>query len=552
MTGILMMSVGNSYGFRPVNTVAPVVTGTATVGQTLTTTNGTWTAAPAITGFTYQWQRGASNIGGATSSTYVLQTADIGNTVRCVVTATNPVGSTSANSNSTATVQDIFWVVTTDTNWSDAWSHATFANSSGVWPALCNGGYQGGPRAFVDSNGNVSSLGLYPGNDSSVYPSTPSTGSGNNSFTSWIGQPSQYWTNTSDGSYYLVGECFSGSARGCGMVKVNSSGTAVWYRRYSSFTSSPNSPPNQIWRDSSGFNWVSGRTEFSAQNGFILRLDDSGNLISNRSFNAGYGDTQGVISAVTDSSNNVVFAIPREGRVAPLWSWVTKMDSTMSSYVFRKRFRNAQVPDTNGRGVFITNLYPSGSTTYVSGWTNTEGSVNREALLMSLDSSGNLSWGWRVSADQGPEGGAVYVDGSGSVWWVWGFYSNSLGTTMMGISKFNSSGGLLFQRGIVNSSNRMRPGSVFVVGSTVYITATYQQSQYAPVIFKIPADGSKTGTYGGFTYADYGVSHNSDMSIIEVTNSTDVNFSSYSGELFTSPNTNTTITVTRNSFTVVP
>lgn len=103
MTGILMMSVGNSYGSLPVNTVAPVVSGTATVGSTLSTTDGTWTGAPAPT-FTYQWQRGVSNISGATSSTYVVQAADALSTLRCVVTATNPLGSASANSNNTAVV----------------------------------------------------------------------------------------------------------------------------------------------------------------------------------------------------------------------------------------------------------------------------------------------------------------------------------------------------------------------------------------------------------------------------------------------------------------
>lgn len=105
MSGILMASVGNSYGSAPVNTVAPVVSGTATVGETLSTTNGTWLGAPAPT-FTYQWQRTGSNIGGATSSTYVLVAADYANTIRCVVTATNssaPSG-VSANSNSTASV----------------------------------------------------------------------------------------------------------------------------------------------------------------------------------------------------------------------------------------------------------------------------------------------------------------------------------------------------------------------------------------------------------------------------------------------------------------
>lgn len=103
MTGILMMSVGNSYGSLPVNTVAPVVSGTASVGQTLSTTTGTWTGAPTPT-FTYQWQRNTSNISGATSSTYVVQFGDAGNTVRCVVTATNTLGAVSANSNSTSTV----------------------------------------------------------------------------------------------------------------------------------------------------------------------------------------------------------------------------------------------------------------------------------------------------------------------------------------------------------------------------------------------------------------------------------------------------------------
>lgn len=105
MSGILLASVGNSYGAAPVNTVAPAVTGTATVGQTLSTTDGTWTGAPAPT-FAYQWQRSAVNIGGATSSTYVLVAADYANTIRCVVTATNTLAPSgvSANSNSTASV----------------------------------------------------------------------------------------------------------------------------------------------------------------------------------------------------------------------------------------------------------------------------------------------------------------------------------------------------------------------------------------------------------------------------------------------------------------
>lgn len=91
----------------PVNTVAPAVTGTATVGQTLATTNGTWAGTP--TGYTYQWQTSPdnvtfSNIAAATASSYTLVSGDVSHYIRCVVTATNAGGSTAANSNSVGPV----------------------------------------------------------------------------------------------------------------------------------------------------------------------------------------------------------------------------------------------------------------------------------------------------------------------------------------------------------------------------------------------------------------------------------------------------------------
>ena len=103
-----MLGLGNSLihnnrvkrggAIIPFNTIAPVVSGTNTVGSILTTTNGTWSGSTPIT-YTYQWLRNGSNIGGATSSTYTLVTADTSNVVSCRVTATNSVGSANATSN---------------------------------------------------------------------------------------------------------------------------------------------------------------------------------------------------------------------------------------------------------------------------------------------------------------------------------------------------------------------------------------------------------------------------------------------------------------------
>ena len=84
----------------PVNTTAPVVSGTGTVGQTLTSTAGVWNYTP--TGYAYQWRRGATNIAGATSTTYVLVAADSGTSITCRVTATNASGVTAAASNAIA------------------------------------------------------------------------------------------------------------------------------------------------------------------------------------------------------------------------------------------------------------------------------------------------------------------------------------------------------------------------------------------------------------------------------------------------------------------
>ena len=92
----------------PTDTALPSIGGTATEGDTLTATTGSWTDSP--TGYVYQWQdcdTSATNctaIAGATTSTRVLTASDVGHTLRIVVTATNTGGSTSATSAATATV----------------------------------------------------------------------------------------------------------------------------------------------------------------------------------------------------------------------------------------------------------------------------------------------------------------------------------------------------------------------------------------------------------------------------------------------------------------
>ena len=92
----------------PTNTAPPTVSGSPEEGQTLTATTGTWTGSP--TSYAYQWQdcnssgASCSNISGATASTRVLTSSDVGHTLRIVVKAINTGGTGEEGSAATSLV----------------------------------------------------------------------------------------------------------------------------------------------------------------------------------------------------------------------------------------------------------------------------------------------------------------------------------------------------------------------------------------------------------------------------------------------------------------
>lgn len=91
----------------PTNSVAPAITGTNSVGQTLTSSTGTWNGTP--TSYSYQWRKADTssgtytNISGAISSTYVLASDDVSKFLKVGVIATNAGGSSSETLSSATT-----------------------------------------------------------------------------------------------------------------------------------------------------------------------------------------------------------------------------------------------------------------------------------------------------------------------------------------------------------------------------------------------------------------------------------------------------------------
>jgi len=99
---------------RPNATAEPRISGSATVGSTLTASQGTWTGAP--TSYAYQWVRcprsggnpsgsDCAVIGGASTTSYVVADADVDRRLRVRVTAANADGQRTVASNATALIR---------------------------------------------------------------------------------------------------------------------------------------------------------------------------------------------------------------------------------------------------------------------------------------------------------------------------------------------------------------------------------------------------------------------------------------------------------------
>ena len=105
--GVLAGS-GAAAGNPPSNTSPPTIHGTVQVNKTLTADPGTWSGSTPMS-FTYHWQRCGRDGQGCSfindfGRHHTITSADVGNTLRVVVTAKNSAGSSTADSAPTAVV----------------------------------------------------------------------------------------------------------------------------------------------------------------------------------------------------------------------------------------------------------------------------------------------------------------------------------------------------------------------------------------------------------------------------------------------------------------
>ena len=146
LSSALIFSALPARATGPTATSVPTISGTLAVGQTLTTSPGVWTPAPAS--YTYQWWSCSSQvlstcsiISGATSETYTLTNSDGGNYFYAQVTALSAGGGTTANSAISGRVLTQPTVVVAPTITGSVLVGTTLTMSSGNWSGATSPAY---------------------------------------------------------------------------------------------------------------------------------------------------------------------------------------------------------------------------------------------------------------------------------------------------------------------------------------------------------------------------------------------------------------------------
>jgi hypothetical protein len=148
-SGVITAVFPKTSASLPALTGTVIITGSANVGQTLTANTGSLNASGT---FSYQWKRGNTNIG-SNSSSYQVQSADIGSTIIVTVTCSGYSGSV------TSAPTDIVIVETPSTpglsyalingNTAYSVSRGTATATEVIIPAL----YEGKPVTMIADNG---------------------------------------------------------------------------------------------------------------------------------------------------------------------------------------------------------------------------------------------------------------------------------------------------------------------------------------------------------------------------------------------------------------
>ena len=338
----------------------------------------------------------------------------------------------------------------------------------------------------------------------------------------------------SSGNIYLAsGRTGTSDGGRIALAKFSQTPTLSWNKKIAN-TSKTMNDIAMDWSESTGYCAVA--WDISDGNGYIYAqprvglVDQNGvalnnNLASYQSYSTQDGYMYDVVSMPARLGNTAGIGwVTRRynGRYGVNVCYAQSYNANFT-YTWDREILNSNTSGNNQVGVYKINC-DSSSNVYLAGYYQDDASVSvYNGWLVKLDTSGTIVWSKRIywgTASWYTQGTDVAIDSSGNCYLICTTKKSATdGTGAISISKWNSAGTIQWQRILGTTNNCGIYGNRINLdgnGDLIITGAFYSQSSYNPdygtrMVIKLPADGSKTGTYtwygpnGTYTF-DYSTS----------------------------------------------
>lgn len=399
-------------------------------------------------------------------------------------------------------------------NYTGSWiTQFTFTWATGATPYYSFGTYPFQALA-VDSSNNI-----YIGTGYTLLNTTLTTSSASSLFIklNYNGSfNSDIVGNRSNGISYKF-EPRLASVEGSGYVYFYGSATQSGLVEACTQTASGSAGALPSYTYGLGFNGVLSRRVFSDGTNicYFSGNGTGGNAITynpgstalTKQINIGGDGTNSADCGLIDSSGNLYVAgRVQQFRTAPATArgfFLLKLNSSGTSQW--QKFFGLGGSTSASTVPYNLKLSTNGSYVYVVGYSNSNlgGNSTTYGFIAKWDTSGNLQSQNYVTTTGGLQD--IVFDSSGNYYVLWNNFTNAGYTAVL---KFNSSDTLQWSRTITASNTAGQTAMTGVAlalnsdGSKIIITTYRVLSPYTYMaVVTVPTDGSKTGTYGGYTYA---------------------------------------------------